>query len=625
MAFKTSKTIIAILTFLAGMTSTSSFAYDIEAPNKDGITIYYSWTDIKKNRLAVSNVKYDFALEKLGRVVIPDTVYYQDTKYPVIMIGKSAFYNCSILKSVVIPKTMFSIGARSFSGCSGLTEVVIPNSVKFIGAWAFQYCENLTSVTMSDSVASICERAFADCPKLTGITIPESVTFMGEYPFQNDIGMKSAKINCKEIGKWLPKSIQEVVIGDKVQSIGENAFWHCYGLNDITIPESVTSIGNGAFESCEGLTNVTIPKSVRKIGRQAFSDCTKLKKLVIEGKPTIWEAAFDYPYRHGILDTIVLKSQTPPKMIYNPDYYPYIDYPFTEHTFANAVLIIPEGSYEAYAATNTWSRFSSLHSSSDNVYEVDSENDSINTVSLNNDDELELSDAPNNESDSIHYVIQDDGVYVAAMWEKSHDDNGDGPLTPRDPQSGGQQPRVQTRGNAQGTPTDSLDYSHYHGDIVIPESVSLNDTVYTVIGIYQFAFQGCNELESVTIPQSVKQIGYAGFADCTSLTEITIPAGVELIDQYAFSCCTGLERVIIEGNPVIDETAFTGCSSDLEVIMTLNKNNESMDPGDETFDPDPLSDGAIHYGIDGRRIQADAPGLHIIKRIDGKVVKAVIR
>ena len=47
-----------------------------------------------------------------------------------------------------------------------------------------------------------------------------------------------------------------------VTSIGDWAFYDCYGLTSITIPNSVTSIGSGAFYSCRGLTSITFPNSV---------------------------------------------------------------------------------------------------------------------------------------------------------------------------------------------------------------------------------------------------------------------------------------------------------------------------------------------------------------------------
>ena len=53
-----------------------------------------------------------------------------------------------------------------------------------------------------------------------------------------------------------------------VTSVGNSAFFNCWGLTSVTIGNSVTSIGDGAFERCSVLTSITIPNSVTsKIGR----------------------------------------------------------------------------------------------------------------------------------------------------------------------------------------------------------------------------------------------------------------------------------------------------------------------------------------------------------------------
>ena len=68
-------------------------------------------------------------------------------------------------------------------------------------------------------------------------------------------------------------NIKQVIIGDGVTTIGEEAFSFCYSLESITIPNSVTTIGGGAFYKCRSLTSITIPKNVTTIGIHAFYDC----------------------------------------------------------------------------------------------------------------------------------------------------------------------------------------------------------------------------------------------------------------------------------------------------------------------------------------------------------------
>ena len=51
----------------------------------------------------------------------------------------------------------------------------------------------------------------------------------------------------------------------------------------------------------------------------------------------------------------------------------------------------------------------------------------------------------------------------------------------------------------------------YSGDIVIPEKVTHNGAVYSVIGIGDRAFIGSFDLTSITLPNSVTSIGNSGF------------------------------------------------------------------------------------------------------------------
>ena len=84
------------------------------------------------------------------------------------------------------------------------------------------------------------------------------------------------------------------------------------------------------------------------------------------------------------------------------------------------------------------------------------------------------------------------------------------------------------------------DPSVYYGDIVIPETVN----GYTVEGIWEFAFDGCTNLKSVTLPSTIKTIGAYAFWGC-SITEITIPSSVEVIGDYGLSG-NNLKKVILE-------------------------------------------------------------------------------
>ena len=75
-------------------------------------------------------------------------------------------------------------------------------------------------------------------------------------------------------------------------------------------------------------------------------------------------------------------------------------------------------------------------------------------------------------------------------------------------------------------------------------------------------FEDCENLTSVTIPDSVTKIGFSAFNACKALTSVTIGSGVTSICDWAFANCYALPSITI-GNSVrsIGNNAFEDCSS----------------------------------------------------------------
>lgn len=80
--------------------------------------------------------------------------------------------------------------------------------------------------------------------------------------------------------------LTSVTIPDSVTSIGDDVFRDCTSLITVTMPNSITSIGNYAFLGCTNLESVTIPNSITSIGRSTFSGCTELTNITIPDNVT---------------------------------------------------------------------------------------------------------------------------------------------------------------------------------------------------------------------------------------------------------------------------------------------------------------------------------------------------
>ena len=132
------------------------------------------------------------------------------------------------------------------------------------------------------------------------VTIPDSVTINGitykiteiaDDAFANNKTVEKIVIgnNIETIGNGAFSgctALKTISLPNSVKEIGDGAFNGCTSLKKVAIPDSVTEIGVGAFNGCKKLTSMTVGKNVKKVGDGAFANCTSIKTVTLSAKTT---------------------------------------------------------------------------------------------------------------------------------------------------------------------------------------------------------------------------------------------------------------------------------------------------------------------------------------------------
>lgn len=114
--------------------------------------------------------------------------------------------------------------------------------------------------------------------------------------------------------------------------------------------------------------------------------------------------------------------------------------------------------------------------------------------------------------------------------------------------------------------------SSVSGDVIIPSEVEISGVKYNVTSIDDYAFDYCQDMSSVEIPQTITTIGKRAFNRCDNLTNITIPNSVTSIREFAFSECYKLSVITIPASvTLIGDGVLAFCKS-LEKINVADTN-----------------------------------------------------
>ena len=182
-------------------------------------------------------------------------------------------------KKTAIPDSVTSIGDRAFYGCSGLTSITIPKSVKSIGYEALcagdNPSDNLVVICYKNSVAYKWAKMYANvsvkiisATEKTATPAKKGTTLtVSSKKLQVKVTSSSKKNPTVTITNFTDKKAKKLTIPATVKAKG--------------VTYKVTAISDKAFKGNKKLTTVTIGSNVTKIGKEAFSGCKNLKKITV--------------------------------------------------------------------------------------------------------------------------------------------------------------------------------------------------------------------------------------------------------------------------------------------------------------------------------------------------------
>lgn len=123
-------------------------------------------------------------------------------------IPANSFFECSLVREIIVPTGVTAIGRRAFYGCGSLSAITLPDSVTSIGDDAFHGCIRLVDVDLGAGLTELGVQCFMDCVSLKTVTLPDGVTHLPNSCFAGCVSL-------------------ETLTADGVSTQGKQVFRHC--------------------------------------------------------------------------------------------------------------------------------------------------------------------------------------------------------------------------------------------------------------------------------------------------------------------------------------------------------------------------------------------------------------
>lgn len=211
----------------------------------------------------------------------------------------SAAFAQEATTTFVVDNVEYIVTGETTVGLSGLTdeltatELTVPSevvnegktySVTSVEEEAIKWSD-LTKLVLPEGLTELKETAIYTNDALTEIILPETLTTLGRYALAyndalNNVVVPAGVTVIPESCFARNSSMTNIEIKGQYTSIGNGAFYKV-PLTEITIPATCKSIGDNAFQLCEQLTKVTLNEGLETLYDGAFRQCSKLTEIVL--------------------------------------------------------------------------------------------------------------------------------------------------------------------------------------------------------------------------------------------------------------------------------------------------------------------------------------------------------